>query len=118
VGLPLIGDRLAPHHLNQQPKSPAFEQGSRGLLEYIWGEAEAHRPLSREHFSCSDTLLEAAALLKTFRLKDEDGDSDGGPKGGNRRNPDVSSVPTTASGMTENIVLVRLRTLGTRQTLR
>ena len=50
-------------------------------------QAEAKKLLSREHFSCDGTLIEAAASLKSFRPTDEAGDDPGsGPQG---RNPDV-----------------------------
>jgi transposase len=41
-------------------------------------QAQAAKLLSREHFSCDGTLIEAAASLKSFRLKEEamEGDED------------------------------------------
>ena len=54
-------------------------------------QAEAHRLLSREHFSCDGTLIETAASLKSFRPRDEEGHTDGGdgPTAGGGRNPEV-----------------------------
>jgi len=52
----------------------------------IRGQAEAHKLLSREHFSVDGTLLEAAASLKSLRLRDEDEEP---PASGGGRNPDV-----------------------------
>jgi transposase len=47
------------------------------VAEAFFGEvkkqAEAQKLLSREHFSCDGTLLEAAASLKSFRPKEEGG---------------------------------------------
>ena len=46
-------------------------------------QAQARRPLSKDHFSLDGTLLEACASIKYFRLKDapqppDDGDGGGG----------------------------------------
>ena len=54
----------------------------------IRSQAEAHKLLSREHFSVDGTLIEAAAALKSLRPIDED-DSGEPPAGGGGRNPDV-----------------------------
>lgn len=60
------------------------------FFEHIRAQAEARKLLSREHFSCDGTLLEAAASLKSFRPRDEGGDGDAGLNGPGGRNPDVS----------------------------
>lgn len=58
------------------------------FFEKIRSQAEAERLLSREHFSCDGTLIEAAASLKSFRPREEDqGEGTGGT--GTGRNPDV-----------------------------
>jgi transposase len=44
-------------------------------------QAQASKLLSREHFSCDGTLVEAAASLKSFRLKEEGQDEDPGDHG-------------------------------------
>ena len=55
----------------------------------IRSQAQAHKLLSREHFSVDGTLLEAAASLKSFRPRGEGEDTEGkGPSGGGR-NPKV-----------------------------
>ena len=54
----------------------------------IRGQAEAHKLLSREHFSVDGTLIEAAAALKSLRPIDED-QGEEPPAGGGGRNPDV-----------------------------
>lgn len=50
-------------------------------------QAEAHKLLSREHFSVDGTLIEAAAALKSLAPTDED-DEPPAPRGGGR-NPEV-----------------------------
>ena len=61
------------------------------FFERVRAQAEAKKLLSREHFSCDGTLLEAAASLKSFRATDEAGPKDDGntPVGGGGRNPEV-----------------------------
>lgn len=55
----------------------------------IRDQAEAHKLLSREHFSVDGTLLEAAAALKSLRPIDEDEDQEPPAAGGSRnRNVD------------------------------
>ena len=54
----------------------------------IRSQAEAHKLLSREHFSVDGTLLEAAASLKSLRPIAEDEGEQPPPSGGGR-NPDV-----------------------------
>lgn len=54
-------------------------------------QAEAKKLLSREHFSVDGTLIEAAASLKSFRLREEAGGEGGpdDPAGDHSRNPTV-----------------------------
>jgi len=54
----------------------------------IRSQAEAHRLLSREHFSVDGTLIEAAAALKSLRPIEE-GEDEEPPASGGGRNPDV-----------------------------
>jgi hypothetical protein len=54
----------------------------------IRDQAEAHKLLSREHFSVDGTLLEAAAALKSLRPIERDEDEEP-PAAGGTRNPDV-----------------------------
>ncbi len=54
----------------------------------IRGQAEAHKLLSREHFSVDGTLIEAAAALKSLRPI-EAGEGEEPPASGGGRNPDV-----------------------------
>lgn len=53
----------------------------------IRSQAEAHKLLSREHFSLGGTLIEAAAALKSWRPLEESEDKP--PAGGGGRNPEV-----------------------------
>ncbi len=53
----------------------------------IRAQAEAHKLLSREHFSVDGTLIEAAASLKSLRPIEQGDDEDPPPCGG--RNPEV-----------------------------
>jgi IS5 family transposase len=52
----------------------------------VRSQAEAHKLLSREHFSVDGTLIEAAAALKSLRPRDE---SEEPPASGGGRNSDV-----------------------------
>jgi len=52
-------------------------------------QAEARKLLSREHFSVDGTLIEAAASLKSFRPREEEGGPDGSAGTGQGRNPTV-----------------------------
>jgi len=54
----------------------------------IRDQAEAHKLLSREHFSVDGTLIEAAAALKSLRPRGED-ESEEPPASGGGRNPDI-----------------------------
>lgn len=72
------------------------------VAEAFFGEvkkqAEAGKPLSRQHFSCDGTLVEAAASLKSFRLKEgvaKDEDEGQGPQG-KSRGAETTSMPASA----------------------
>jgi len=54
----------------------------------IRSQAEAHKLLSREHFSLDGTLIEAAASLKSLRPSEEGEDDEAPPRPGGR-NPEV-----------------------------
>jgi transposase len=62
------------------------------FFEKIRSQAEAKKLLSREHFSVDGTLIEAAASLKSFHPRNEEGCQHGEdtPTGGGGRNPEVS----------------------------
>ena len=60
------------------------------FFAHIREQADAQKLLSREHFSCDGTLLEAAASLKSFRSREEVATKDkGGPRSGGR-NPEMN----------------------------
>ena len=64
-------------------------QIAEAFFEAIRSQAEAHKLLSREHFSVDGTLLEAAAALKSLRPLAESDDEGQEPPCGGTRNPDV-----------------------------
>ena len=78
---------LPRHQLHQEPRSPAHQRDRQAFFCAIRSQAEAHKLLSREHFSVDGTLLEAAAALKSLRPIEED-EGEEPPRGGGR-NPDV-----------------------------
>jgi len=90
VGLPLSEAVWHPTTFTKNRDRLLSSEVAEVFFEHIRNQAEARNLLSREHFSCDGTLLEAAASLKSFRAKGEDGDSDAGPDGQGGRNPDVS----------------------------
>jgi len=100
VGLPLSEAVWHPTTFTKNRDRLLTSEVAEQFFEHIRGEAEARKLLSREHFSCDGTLLEAAASLKSFRAKSEDGDSDGGPQGSGGRNPDVSFHGTKRTNAT------------------
>jgi hypothetical protein len=55
----------------------------------IRDQAEAHKLLSREHFSVDGTLIEAAAALKSLRPIEENEEEEPPTAPGGGRNPDV-----------------------------
>lgn len=89
VGLPLSEAVWHPTTFTKNRDRLLGSEVAEMFFEHIRGQAEARRLLSREHFSCDGTLLEAAASLKSFRPRGEDGDGDGA-QGSGGRNPDVS----------------------------
>jgi hypothetical protein len=91
VGLPLSEAVWHPTTFTKNRDRLLTSEVAEEFFEHIRAQADARRLLSREHFSCDGTLLEAAVSLKSFRPRDEDGGSDdrNTPIGGGR-NPDVS----------------------------
>ena len=90
VGLPLSEAVWHPTTFTKNRDRLLSSEVAEVFFEHIRGQAAARKLLSREHFSCDGTLLEAAASLKSFRPKSEDGEPDAGPGGQGGRNPDVS----------------------------
>ena len=79
----------SPQPIGQEPRSPAHRRDREGLLRRDPLQAEAHKLLSREHFSVDGTLLEAAAALKSLRPIEENEENASPPPSGGSRNPDV-----------------------------
>jgi transposase len=71
VGLPLSQAVWHPTSFSKNRDRLLSSEVAEVFFEYVRGEAESRRLLSREHFSCDGTLLEAAASLKSFRPKEE-----------------------------------------------
>lgn len=92
VGLPLSEPVWHPTTFTKNRDRLLTAQVAGVFFGKIRRQAEARKLLSREHFSVDGTLIEAAASLKSFRPKDEEGREDGGstPAGGGGRNPEVS----------------------------
>ncbi len=90
VGLPLSEAVWHPTSFTKNRDRLLSSEVAEVFFEHIRAQADARKLLSREHFSCDGTLLEAAASLKSFRPKDEDGGDNAGPGGQGGRNPDVS----------------------------
>lgn len=91
VGLP-FGQRMWDHSTFSKNRDRLLcGEVAEVFFEQVRGQAESRRLLSREHFSCDGTLLEAAASLKSFRPKQEAGDDSEqkGPPTGGGRNPEV-----------------------------
>jgi transposase len=91
VGLP-FGEKMWDHSSFSKNRDRLLSsEVAEAFFEHVRGQAESRRLLSREHFSCDGTLLEAAASLKSFRPKQEAGDDaeQGGPPAGGGRNPQV-----------------------------
>ena len=86
-----IGSRVASHHRFTKNRGGLLDsEAAEVFFEHIRAQAEARRLLSREHFNCDGTLLEAAASLESFRHKGEGSDANDGNREGSGRNPDVS----------------------------
>lgn len=90
VGLPLSEAVWHPTTFTKNRDRLLGSEVAEVFFEHIRAQAEARKLLSREHFSCDGTLLEAAASLKSFRPREEAGDGDDGNREGGGRNPDVS----------------------------
>jgi transposase len=95
VGLPLADEVWHPTSFTKNRDRLLTPEVAGLFFEKIRAQAEAKKLLSKEHFSCDGTLIEAAASLKSFRPKDEEAGKDGrdgpsGPEGpGGGRNPEV-----------------------------
>ena len=87
VGLPLDQAVWHPTSFTKNRDRLLTSEVAEAFFEAIRSKAEAHRLLSREHFSLDGSLLEAAASLKSLRpLK---GDDDAQPPSSSGRNRSV-----------------------------
>ena len=88
VGLPLDEPVFHATSFTKNRQRLLTTEIAEAFFAAIRGQAEAHKLLSREHFSVDGTLLEAAAALKSLRPLEED-EGEEPPAGGGGRNPDV-----------------------------
>jgi transposase len=88
VGLPLDEPVFHVTSFTKNRKRLLRSEIAEAFFVAIRSQAEAHKLLSREHFSVDGTLIEAAAALKSLRAIEQDGDEEP-PAGGAGRNPDV-----------------------------
>jgi len=87
VGLPLDEPVFHPTSFTKNRDRLLTTEVAEAFFAAIRGQAEAHKLLSREHFSVDGTLIEAAAALKSLRPLGEDEGEAAACGGG--RNPDV-----------------------------
>ena len=88
VGLPLSQPVFHPTSFSKNRERLLTSEIAEAFFAAIRGQAEAHKLLSREHFSLDGTLIEAAASLKSLRPIGED-EGEEPPAAGGGRNPDV-----------------------------
>ena len=84
VGLPLSQPVFNPTSFSKNRERLLTSEIAEAFFAAIRGQAEAHKLLSREHFSVDGTLIEAAASLKSLRPIGEEP-----PAAAGGRNPDV-----------------------------
>ena len=88
VGLPMDEPVFHPTTFTKNRDRLLTAAVAEAFFEAIRAQAEAHKLLSREHFSLDGTLIEAAAALKSLRPLEQGDDEDPPPRGGGR-NPEV-----------------------------
>ncbi len=87
VGLPMDEPVWHPTTFTKNRDRLLTRAVAEAFFEAVRNQAEAHKLLSREHFSLDGTLIEAAAALKSLRpIEDEDDEVPPRPGG---RNPEV-----------------------------
>jgi transposase len=90
VGLPLSEPVWHPTSFTKNRDRVLTSEVAEAFFAAVREQASAKKLLSREHFSCDGTLIEAAASLKSFRPRDETNHEDSGPSAPPAgRNPDV-----------------------------
>jgi transposase len=87
VGLPMDEPVWHPTTFTKNRDRLLTAAVAEAFFRAIRAQAEAHKLLSREHFSLDGTLIEAAAALKSLRPLEESEDEP--PPGGGGRNPEV-----------------------------
>jgi transposase len=87
VGLPLGEPVFHVTSFTKNRRRLLTNEVAEAFFDAIRSQAEAHKLLSREHFSVDGTLIEAAAALKSLRPVERDEGEE--PPAGNGRNPDV-----------------------------
>ncbi len=87
VGLPMDEPVWHPTTFTKNRDRLLTAAVAEAFFSAIRSQAEAHKLLSREHFSLDGTLIEAAAALKSLRPLEEGEDEP--PPGGGGRNPEV-----------------------------
>ena len=87
VGLPMDEPVWHPTTFTKNRDRLLTAEVAEAFFSAIRSQAEAHKLLSREHFSLDGTLIEAAAALKSLRPLEESADEP--PSGGGGRNPEV-----------------------------
>jgi transposase len=88
VGLPMDEPVFHATSFTKNRRRLLTNEVAEAFFAAIRGQAEAHKLLSREHFSVDGTLIEAAAALKSLRPLEEEGGEEP-PSGSGGRNPDV-----------------------------
>jgi len=89
VGLPLSQPVFHVTSFTKNRRRLLTTEVAEAFFAEIRGQAEAHKLLSREHFSLDGTLLEAAAALKSLRPLDEREGEPPPPVAGSGRNRSV-----------------------------
>ena len=89
VGLPMDEPVWHPTTFTKNRDRLLTSAVAEAFFRAIRGQAEAHKLLSREHFSVDGTLIEAAASMKSLRpIEQGDDEAPPAPRGGGR-NPEV-----------------------------
>ncbi len=89
VGLPLDEPVWHPTTFTKNRDRLLTAEVAEAFFEAIRAQAEAHKLLSREHFSLDGTLIEAAASLKSLRPIEQGDDEEPPAPHGGGRNPEV-----------------------------
>jgi transposase len=106
VGLDLNEPVWHPTTFTQNRERLLEGEVAEAFFREVKKQAEAGKLLSREHFSCDGTLIEAAASLKSFRLRveeaAEEGDHGPGAAGQGRNDPSAAEPSREFLGRDRN----------------